>query len=122
MTSTFKGQLLVVLSVCFCLNISAQEANDKVHFQLLGADSSLDSAWVCNAVNSYALLDVYRFKEKRRAIPLENSTYSIELFSLEELGKDLSTSKRVALQQPIVTSGNLSFSISPRGKLKLISK
>ncbi len=118
---TIKGQLIAVLLLCFCLNLFSQNAETKVHFRLLGSDPKVESTFVVDAINNFGLLDAYRYEKGRRIIPIDNTGYSVELFSITELKKGDSIQSRDAMQHAVTSNKILSFSISPKGKLKPIS-
>lgn len=122
-----KQQMWILFSLILFLyvypsEILAQSVQGKKHFEIIGSDSEYNDSLLREALNNYAFLDAIRFEHSRRIVDVEGAELKVQLFSLEELGKLAAFKARNALTQAELPSGAFIFSMTPRGKLKLISQ
>lgn len=118
-----RGLLLVVILLCFCLDLGAQEKeiSNKKHFEIVGLLSHDEMLKVQEALDNYGLLDAYRLDAQRRTIALDGLKASVVLYSNQELQKPIGNNKRTALN--LAPQGKtIRFAITPKGKLKVITE
>ena len=120
---SFRGLLLAVVLLCFCLDLGAQEKeiSNKKHFEIVGLLSHDEMLKVQEALDSYGLLDAYRLDAQRRTVALDSFKASVVLYSNQELQKPIGTLKRAALKSA-PQGKTIRFAITPKGKLKVISE
>jgi hypothetical protein len=120
---SFRGLLLAVVMLCFCLQLDAQEEGNSIkkHFEIVGLLSQGDKLKVQDALDNYGLLDAYRLDAQRRTVVLDGLKASVVLYSNQELQKPIGNQKRAALKS--APQGNaIRFAITPKGKLKVIAE
>lgn len=119
-----KGWILSSLIALFCSlpdSLFSQQMKGKEHFKILGKDFNYNDSLLRVAVNNYAFLDAVRHDDERKIISVEGTDLKVELFSLKELGKyqDINQ-RRMALSKANIPKEDYIFSVTPKGKLKLI--
>jgi hypothetical protein len=100
----------------------SQSNQGKKHFIIVGSDLQYNDSLLREAVNNYAFLDAIRLENSRRTIGVEGTSLKVQLFSLNELNKEVNSKRKNALSQANLPLGEFIFSVSPRGKLKLIAQ